>query len=192
MLRKPTMKLEYTSILSQDELDRITAKAMKNEAEACWEISRLYQAGYFAPCAMHDAYDWIEKAADAGNVEAMTTIGFRYAQGDLQSTKVAKGIQLLEKAAKLGDVNAMTELGRWYDERHFWDDTFPAKAIYWSVEAANHGSLPSMQQLSEMYAEGRHIKKNTEKSRSWRRKMQKQDSYYTALSKAQKIPQNIC
>ena len=188
MIRKPTMNPDYTAILSQDELDKITARAMKNDAEACWEISRLYQGGYFSPCAMRDKYDWAEKAADAGYVDAMKHLGFRYAQGDLQGTKIDKGLQLLEKAAKLGDVSAMMELGLWYDERYFWDDTYPAKAVYWAEEAAKRGCLPSMEQLSEMYAEGRHIKQNNKKSYYWRQKLQKQDSYFKALDKAQNLP----
>lgn len=187
MLRKPTMKPEYTSILSQDELDRITAKAMKNDAEACWVISRLYDAEYFSPCVERDAFDWAEKAVDAGNIEAMRQLGVCYARGDLQNNKVGKGVQLLEKAAKLGDVDAMTELGFWYDSSCFGNDTDSAKAVYWTEEAANRGSLESMGQLSEMYAEGRHIKKNTQKSRYWRQKMQKQKSYDIALDKAQKL-----
>lgn len=188
MPRRPTMKPDYTDILSQDELDMITARAMKNDAEACWEISRLYQDGYFSPCAARDAYDWAEKAADAGYVEAMRRIGFCYARGDLQGTRVDKGVQLLEKAAKLGDALAMTDLGRWYDQHSYWDDDYPAKAFYWAEEAAKKGSLPSMDQLSEMYAEGRHVKQNTKKSRYWRQKLHNQDSYYKALGKAQNLP----
>lgn len=189
MLRKPTINPEYMKLLSQGELDCITAKAMKNDVEASVAISRLYEGGYCSPCAMRDKYDWAEKAADAGDVEMMVHVGFRYAQGDLQGTKIDKGIQLLEKAAKLGNVVAMTELGCWYDEQFFLDGTYPAKAVYWTEKAANHGSLPAMRRLSEMYAKGSHIKQNTKQSRHWSRKLKAQDSYYKALGKAQKLTQ---
>ena len=189
MLRKPTINQEYMELLSQGELDCITAKAMKNDVEASVAISRLYEGGYCAPCAMRDKYDWAEKAAEAGDVEMMVHVGFRYAQGDLQGTKMDKGVQLLEKAAQLGHVVAMIELGYWYDEQYFLDGTYPAKAVYWTEKAAALGSLPAMRQLSEMYALGRHVKQNTKQSRYWARKLKEQDSYYKALDKAQKLTQ---
>ena len=60
-------------------------------------------------------------------------------------------------AAKNGDANAQFLMG-------FASEDTPATAAYWYAFAADQGHAPSMNNLGEMYYEGKGVEKNTEKA----------------------------
>lgn len=93
---------------------------------------------------------WFLKAAEAGHVDAMYSVGIRYKMLDTPDG-YAKGREWLQKAASLGKTNAMCSLGFMYrDGDGIVRDT--KKALEWFHKAADAGDVFSILKVAQLYA----------------------------------------
>ncbi len=100
---------------------------------------------------MYDAMDdaeaerWFRRAADAGDTDAMTTVGVRYAN----SGQVAAAEPRLWRAANARHVKAMVNLAVLLLNAERADE-----AIHWAQQASRHtgpGDLDEMRALGEIF-----------------------------------------
>jgi TPR repeat protein len=82
-------------------------------------------------------------AADAGNAQAMSDLGFAYVQGLGAINNDQMAFELFNKAAQMGNANAMQNVGSMYAGGRFVKQD-QSKALEWfekSIEAGNAGAL---------------------------------------------------
>ncbi|HSV68418.1 MAG TPA: tetratricopeptide repeat protein [Mycobacteriales bacterium] len=87
------------------------------------------------------ASQWLQIAANSGDVRAMTMLGLYYAE----SNDHPAATTWLTRAAEAGDQSAMNFLGALYDDR---GDL--SSAVQWWGRAAQQGNLQAMYNLGEL------------------------------------------
>lgn len=101
------------------------------------------------PERVTEAIQWIEKAANAGNTEAMSTLSYFYGKGLGVTKDAAKEILWLTKSAENGDDEALFVLGFRYDTGVGVEQNTPkAKELY--LKAANKGNARAAFQLGAL------------------------------------------
>lgn len=93
----------------------------------------------------------IRNAAEAGDANAMFTMGNIYSAGKYVEYNPNMICQYWEAAAKHGHVDAMFNLGLLYmgnESKYFFDDN---KAGYWLEQAANLGDREAQEVLNEKF-----------------------------------------
>jgi hypothetical protein len=92
---------------------RLERRAANAEPEACFQMGMAYQRGtrdYPRDHAM--AKEWLQRAAEAGHIQAMTELGDLLAWDVAGRRDPEAARRWLQKAAQLGDVPAQVKLGR--------------------------------------------------------------------------------
>jgi TPR repeat protein len=85
------------------------------DAEAMYNLGRLYQYGNGVAQDYALTYQWYQKAAAAGNADAMNNLGSLYEYGRGVAKDYRKAREWYQKAADTGDAEAMHNLGRSYE-----------------------------------------------------------------------------
>jgi TPR repeat protein len=81
---------------------------------AMYSISLHYSNGIAVPRDLFKAFEWIEKAAQAGSAQGYDALGLAYWNGDGVARDLPKAKQCLETAVKKGDVNALVNLASFH------------------------------------------------------------------------------
>jgi uncharacterized protein len=95
------------------------------------------------------ARQWYQKAADAGNTDAMYNLGLLYRDGHGVAQDYGKAREWLQKAIDAGNANAMTNLGWVYENGPGVAHDY-VKACEWYQKAANAGDAFGMKFLAAM------------------------------------------
>lgn len=85
-----------------------------NIAQAICLLGLCLDNGYGCPADHEKGLYYLQKAAKAGNLDALYSVGIKYLYGQNVNVDVQKGIKLLNKACERGNENAMTALGKFY------------------------------------------------------------------------------
>jgi hypothetical protein len=95
-------------------LTELLKRAEANDAAAERELARLYGAGDGVPVSPREEYNWLERAARHGDVEAQYDLGIalREGRGTVQDFDEAR--KWLQRAAESGNANAQYALGLLY------------------------------------------------------------------------------
>jgi hypothetical protein len=115
------------------------------------------------------AMDWYEKAAAAGNAEAMASIGYLYDTGYGKSwgnPNYKKARDWYQKAAEAGSAGAMNNLGDLYASGHGVDQDYQ-EARTWYEKSAAAGNAAAMYSLGDMYEHGRGVAADRLKALQW-------------------------
>ncbi|MFA0633129.1 tetratricopeptide repeat protein [Vibrio breoganii] len=105
------------------------------------------------------AYIYWKKAANQGNAEAQTNLGWMYETGTGVIENHKEAVRWYEKAANQGNAEAQTSLGWMYEtgtgviENH-------KEAVRWYEKAANQGNAYAQANLGGMYLKGLGVNKN--------------------------------
>lgn len=107
-----------------------------------------------APKAPAMAVKYYRIAADAGNFEAITKLGFGYDVGRGVAVDLSKAVALYQRAADGGNVEAVGHLARMYGEgRGVEKDEVKALKLY--QRALDGGAETAACNLENMYVDGR-------------------------------------
>jgi TPR repeat protein len=98
-------------------------------------LGALYADGRGVPQDYGKAREWWEKAADKGEVYAMSSLGVLYRDGRGATQDYAKAREWLEKAAEKGEATAMAMLGALYADGRGVPQDY-TKAREWLEKAA--------------------------------------------------------
>lgn len=131
---------------SLDEVDTLLASSpfMGRTGETWMKLIRLDQAGAFGGAHPDRQAEWLQHAADSGNVDAMMNLYRAYAGGIGMTVDAATATQWLTRAAEGGDMEAASELAAAYDIG-FGVPQDPVKAAYWRERAAFGAQSASFQ-----------------------------------------------
>jgi TPR repeat protein/uncharacterized caspase-like protein len=114
---------------------------------------------FFAAQQYGDALPLMRRAADAGSVAAMTSLGDMYVDGRGVAKDEAEAMRLFRRAADSGNAAAISNLGIMYqDGRGVVQDDLEAIRLY--RKAAALGDAGAMNNLGHMYGNGRGVAKD--------------------------------
>jgi TPR repeat protein len=112
----------------------------------------------------------LQKAAEAGNSDAMNNLGLLYQNGEGVAQDYAQARQWFQKAADAGNAWGMYNVGEMYEKGQgvVQDD---ARACEWYQKAAEAGNVTAMRRLGELYTSGGPgFAKNYHLAREWYQK----------------------
>ena len=145
--------------LSRDmALSAFTTAAEKGHIDAMLKLGDWYRN----QSDFEKAFQYFEKAANAGNRDAMYDVGLMYLNGTGVKQNAKMAMDFLKKAAKEGNINAVHLLGdSYYSEEDF------QKAFQFYLRAAETGHSGSMKCIGDMYYYGKGVVKDLNKSMAW-------------------------
>ena len=76
----------------------------------------LYYDGKLQDSSLSKAFNWMQRAADAGQFDAEYALGIMYRNGEGTVKNAKEGLRLITKAANEGNPNAMCTLGLLYKD----------------------------------------------------------------------------
>jgi len=127
------------------------AYELGNDVDAAHETAQIYEyARHGIQVDVNAAFQWFEKAAESGHVEAMTELGLCYelACGVEQSDEQA--LEWYTKAANLGHVTAKFSVGEAFEEARGVPQS-DEEACLWYYRAALSGDEDSKTALRRLY-----------------------------------------
>ena len=89
--------------------------AEQGDAEAQYDLGRMYLTGIGVPGDKAEAVKWTRKAAEQGHARAQFQLGFAYDLGEGVPEDNTESVKWYRKAAKQGDARAQFQLGLAYD-----------------------------------------------------------------------------
>jgi TPR repeat protein len=108
----------------------------------------------------------LQKAAEAGNVEAMRNLGSLYANGWGVTMDWAESHRWYQKAAEAGDIDGMRSLDAMFYHGLGRASNY-AQALEWFQKAANDEDMQSMYNLGVLYEHGRGVTQDHAQARYW-------------------------
>lgn len=124
---------------------------------------------YFNEKNYAEAVKYYRKAAELGNVDAQTTLGWMYDQAKGVRRNYAEAAKWYRKAAEQGYAYAQNELGVLYYNGQGVKRNY-GEALKWFRKAAGQGNAVSYGWLGTMYYEGQGVKKDYSEALKWFRK----------------------
>jgi TPR repeat protein len=152
------------AVSSPSPVSQPSPSATPSSAEGFAEARRYLDAKDYA-----NALALLQKAADAGNADAMNRLGDLYYGGHGVAQDYAKARGWYQKAAEASNADAMYNLGRIYQKGHGVAQDY-AQAREWYKKAADAGSAAGMRALSVMYENGLGVARDYDQARAWNQK----------------------
>jgi uncharacterized protein len=138
----------------------------------CWSAFPLVPAlGSTASAAgvpqdYAQAVGWFHKAAEQGEAEAQSSLGFMYDNGLGVRQDDAEALAWYRKAAKQGDTEGQFNLAQMYHEGQGVPQDY-AQAVEWFLKAAEQGTPKAQLNLGVMYGLGQGVPRDYVQAHMW-------------------------
>ena len=129
-------------------------------------LGKQYYNGDGVVCDYAKAYEYYQKAAYLGNVNAMMAIGDLYFDGDGVEQDELKAKEWYLKAADLGNSEAMNTVGDLYYSGNNPKEDFPM-ALEWYLKAAELGNGEAAENIGNLYRNGYGVEKSIKDAMKW-------------------------
>lgn len=128
-------------------------------------IGMMYIMGLLGENQEELGFKWVQKAADAGDVNGLAYVGNCYAEGLGVSPDPYKAKSYLQEAADQGQIEAICKLGElaMQEENYF-------EAVKRFKEAADEGYVRAENFLGICYAKGFGVPRNLRMAEEWFRR----------------------
>jgi uncharacterized protein len=113
-----------------------------------------------------EAARWFRLAADQGDAEAQTSLGYLYLFGQGVPQNDAEAVRLYRLAADQGFARAQFNLGGMYNAGRGVPQNY-AQALRWYRLAADQGEAGAQNNLGSMYANGEGVPQNYVEAYKW-------------------------
>lgn len=120
----------------------------------------------------NEALNYLMKAADDGNSEAMFTIGRLYEDGLGVNKSYSDALSWYKKAAELSNPNAIFYMGYYYEQGLGGPQNY-TEALKWYKKAADLGNEVAMHNIGIMYLNGSGVEKDRSEAIKWMRESAK-------------------
>ena len=101
----------------------------------------------------------VKMAAEAGDADAMDSLGFYFATGRGVVKNPQRAFELFSKAAALGNASSISNLGSMYSNAMFVKQDFP-KALDYYEKAVEAGNSFALNQIGVMYFAGKGVERD--------------------------------
>ena len=144
--------------------------AEENNAEACYQLGRMYYRGNVGEVDYAQAMSWYEKAVANGMVEANFRLAEHYLWNWGVETDYAKALEYIDLALTGTDQNllgeAMLSKGWLYYKGNGVEQSYET-AYEWFMKGAELGNVTCMGYIGGMYEYGEFVPQSYEKSFEW-------------------------
>lgn len=154
-------------------LDERLVLGVRNAAEggdskAMMDLANRYSKGEGVPYSPEQSAQWLSKAAAAGDIKAMLTLGKKNSYSSNVSRQ-QESIRWFRRAAEAGSAEGMVGLGGCYALGTGVEKNY-AEAVQWYRKAAELGNGLAMYYIAENYNRGLSVEKNDAQAVAWLRK----------------------
>jgi TPR repeat protein len=155
---------------TEKRIDRsLLAKAKAGDAEAQYQVGKLYSSGTGVDKDPASAFVWFSKSAALGNAKGQNAVGVSYAYGEGIDKDYGQAAIWLRKAADQGNPKAEHNLGDlFYNGWGVSKDL--GEALAWYGKSAQHGDSNGEYSLGFMYANGEGTRQDYVQAALWYRK----------------------
>lgn len=128
----------------------------------------LYQKGdnYYDEGNYIEAVKWFRKAAEQGDAQSQSILGYCYMKGDGVQQDNTEAAKWIRKAAEQGDISAQLNLGNMYIYGVGVPQNY-SEAVNWTRKAAEQGNAVAQCNLGQMYCDGLGVPRNISMARYW-------------------------
>jgi len=133
------------------------------------QLSQILQEGYFVPKDVPGAVKYLHMAAEQGDADTQSHLGFRYFFGTFEGTEKdpKMAVKWLEKATEQGHREAMGLLGQIYQNGAEGVPQNSSRAVEVLTAAVEKGHLGAMMILGNMYKNGTGMPRDMDKAMAW-------------------------
>ena len=158
---------------SSSPKDWLQLRAEQGDAEAQYNLGRMYDTGKGIPMDAVKAAFWFRKAAEQQHADAQHSLGLMYEYGLGVPENDIQAVFWYRKAAEQGHAEAQHFLGHMYDDGEGVpvDDV---QAVSWYRKAAEQGYAGAQYTLGVKYALGKGVPMDGVQAVSWYRKAAEQ------------------
>lgn len=166
-------------------------RAVAGDAQAQYQLARLYGSGLGVTRDVAQAAEWYRRAAEQGHPGAQYELGWLYANGVGVSRDLAQASAWYERAAALGYAEAQYQLGLLALAPASGEpgEADPAAAARWFATAAEQGHAEAQYRLGLLYLEGQGVPRDPARAERWllsanRQGVKEAKAYLAALEDA--------
>lgn len=118
-------------LMNATEIDELTAKANKGDAEAQYELAMMYLYSDDVQQNVPLALKLLNQAANQNNADALAELGELYYDGELVDEDMNKAESYFRRAAENGSSLGMASLGTMYISGIIGDEPDFSEAYFW-------------------------------------------------------------
>ncbi|MDJ0806851.1 MAG: tetratricopeptide repeat protein [Gammaproteobacteria bacterium] len=159
-----------TASINPDQLTaytRLKKAAERGNAEAQFELGRIYGNGEGVPQDYPTAIDWLVKAAEQDHAKAQESLGSIYANGVGVKQDFSTARHWYIKAAHNGLGSAQYLMATMYRFGLFESEVDMDQAIDWYHKAANQNVAAAQLALGKLAMRGKHVKQDESAALQW-------------------------
>lgn len=170
----PIAVADAGSVNSQSDFDRILESAQQGDADAQFQLARIWHTGRGVSRDNTKAVHWYNKAADQGHTDAQLFLGSMYDHGIGVAQDPTEAARWYRKAADQGNNTAQYLLGSaYYGGRGVGKNDIEAER--WFRKAAEQGHTYAQGSLADLYnIGGTGVAQDYAEAARWYRKAAKQ------------------
>ncbi|GEM_PF-6610946 len=148
-------------------VDSLIEKAERNDAQAQYDLWRVFYYGRSVKADSAYSLLWLEKAAENGYSNAQYTLGVLYYSGDIVSKDLGKAVFWYTKASEQGHDGAQFNLALMYENGNGVRKKDISEAMRLYKLAANNGLLEAQIHLGDLYNAGYNIPQNYKEAQKY-------------------------
>ncbi|MGD8590454.1 MAG: tetratricopeptide repeat protein [Chromatiales bacterium] len=159
-----------TASINPDQLiayTRLKKAAEKGNAEAQFELGRIYGNGDGVPQDYQVAIAWLEKAATQNHAKAQESLGSIYANGVGVKQDFSTARSWYMQAARNGSGSAQYLMATMFRFGLFESEVDMDQAVDWYHRAANQNVAAAQLALGKLAMRGKHVKQDDSAALQW-------------------------
>lgn len=134
----------------EDPLAELASAARSGDAEACFRLAKIYEAGDGATRDLAKARFWAGEAARLGHRRAMHDLAVYMIEGEGGETDISGAVDWFTKAALKGEVDSQFNLALLLLSRADQNPEALGAAFYWLLIAAESGDAMAAEKSEEV------------------------------------------
>ncbi|MDR3774623.1 MAG: tetratricopeptide repeat protein [Terracidiphilus sp.] len=156
--------LEQQRLAQEAQAYRVRAE--QGEAEAQYDLARMYSRGRGVPQSYAEALQWYRAAANQNLEKAQYSVGYSYYYGYGTDGDFKEALRWFRLAADQKDPRAEDQIGIAYAVGNGVTADY-SEAVRWYRLSADQGYAAAQYNLGWMYANGRGVTKDRVEARKW-------------------------
>jgi len=148
--RRPPTLSALPAPAPADPLAELTSAARSGDAEACFRLARLYEAGDGTDRDLAKARFWAGEAARLGHRRAMHDLAVYMIEGEGGETDINGAVDWFTKAALKGEVDSQFNLALLLLSRADQNPEALGSAYYWLLIAAANGDAMAAEKSADV------------------------------------------
>ena len=158
---------DYISVSLKNQVEEERAKRMRVAEEA--RKNNLKGDEFYNRKNYDEAVRWYRKAADQGDANAQSNLGWMYRNGYGVPQSYDEALRWYRKAVEQGHANAQNNLG-WMYQNGYGVPQSNDEAVTWYRKAADKGHANAQNNLGVMYRDGYGVPQSYDEALRWYRK----------------------